>query len=131
MLQPNDAQVKTIDLETENEAARANCVPSQIDEVSAHLLSVSPSLVPEVSAAHLAANCDQGHFGATIGATDPRTDDVLFPDIAEDLSGCEIGSNDFDEIFPNYESALRWTHSNATTPTDNRMLRYNRIDDEV
>jgi hypothetical protein len=123
MLQPNDAQVKTIDLETENEAARANCVPSQIDEVSAHLLSVSPSLVPEVSAAHLAANCDQGHFGATIGATDPRTDDVLFPDIAEDLSGCEI--------FPNYESALCWTHSNATTPTDNRMLRYNRIDDEV
>jgi hypothetical protein len=163
----NDVQVKTIDVETETEAARANCVPSQIDEVSAHLLSVSPSLVPEVFAAQLAANRDQGHFGATIGATDPWTDDVLFPDIEEDLSGCEIGSLDFDEIFqagvsgtfasktkgvePSHLAKV-WRIDHATAkrtievtsqlrkrpaldtlnrnyPTDDRMLRYNRIDD--
>jgi hypothetical protein len=163
----NDAQVKTIDVESETEAAQATCVSSQVDEVSAHLLSVSPTLVPEVFAARIAANRDQGHFGATIGATDPWTDDVLFPEFEDDLSGCEIGSLDFDEIFqagvsgtfasktkgvePSHLAKV-WRIDHATAkrtidvtsqlrkrpaldtlnrnyPTDDRMLRYNRIDD--
>jgi hypothetical protein len=41
-------------VKSENEAAQASqayCVSSQINEVLAHLLSVSPTLVPEVFAA--------------------------------------------------------------------------------
>jgi hypothetical protein len=162
-----DDQVNTFEVDSDNEDARANCVSSQIDEVSAHLLSVSPTLVPEVFAARLAANRDKGHFGASIGATDPWTNDVLFPEIEDDLSGVEVGNLDFDELFQvgvsgtfasktkgvepshlakvwriDHETAKRTIEVtsqlrkrpaleglNRNYPTDDRMLRYKRIDD--
>jgi hypothetical protein len=47
--QHND-EVSTADVDSRDEATPVNCVIAQIDEVSAHLLSVSPTLVPRVFA---------------------------------------------------------------------------------
>jgi hypothetical protein len=55
----NDEVISTYEVDSDNEATAANCVPSQVDEISAHLLSVSPTLVPEVFAARLAENRDK------------------------------------------------------------------------
>jgi hypothetical protein len=161
-------QVNTFDVDADNEAAGADCVSSQLDEVTANLLSVSPTLVPEVFAARLAAKRDIGHFGAHIGATDAWTNDVLFPEIEEeDLSKVAIENLDFDHLFEATVSssfaskskgvdpshlAKVWRIDHATAkrtidvtsqlrkrptldtlnrnyPTDDRMLRYKRIDD--
>jgi hypothetical protein len=158
----------TADIDTDHHGgAPANCIPPQIDEVSAHLLSVSPTLVPEVFAARIADVRERGHFGANIGSTDAWTDSVLFPEIKEELSGIEISSLDFDECFlsevagtfaskskgvdPDHLAKV-WRIDHATAkrtievttqlrkqpaldsltrnyPTNDRMLRYKRIDD--
>jgi hypothetical protein len=36
----------------------------------------------------------KGHFGASIGATDAWNEDVLFPDIKEELTGIQVGALD-------------------------------------
>ena len=163
-----EPQVIAYDVDSETEATGASCVTSQIDEASAHLLSVSPNLVPEVFAARLAANRDIGHFGASIGATTAWTNEVLFPEIPEkDLINHEIDALDFDDVFaagvaatfasktkgvdPSHLAKV-WRIDHATArrtievtsqlrkrpalegltrnyPTDDRMLRYKRIDD--
>jgi hypothetical protein len=78
-------KVNTFDVQSENEAAWLNYVSSQIDEILAHLLSVSPTLVLEVYAARLVANSKKGHQF-----------ELLTPALTMNI---ELRSLDFDELF--------------------------------
>jgi hypothetical protein len=74
-------------------------VPPEIDKVYAHLKKVSPTLVPQVFEAKLTRQQEVGHFSSTIGSCNANYEDILFPEVEEDLSCIEIGSLDFDDSF--------------------------------
>lgn len=74
-------------------------VSSHIDEVDAHLKGLCPTLVPEVFAAKLQRQREVGHFSSTIGSCNVHSNETLFPEVIDDLSGIEIGSLDFDDEF--------------------------------
>jgi hypothetical protein len=62
-------------------------------------MKYSPTLVPEVFEAKLQRQREVGHFASNIGSCNAHHEDILFPEVNDNLSCIEIGSLNFDDSF--------------------------------